>query len=246
MTYDINVIKEWVNNNFIYKLPKCVYNFEYCKTERLHINFKEVSGIYFIRNINNNKMYIGSTNNLMKRITEHIKLLSDNIHHSKKLQNSINKNGFKWFEVRIYPINKDREFLFNVEEYLIKQYDTFQKGYNMSEDSRCKNSFSEEERKIIGERMRKVNSGKKCSEEHKKKVGIAKSIQNSGEGNPAAKLDKAKVLFIREHCLDYTCSDFCNMFNVGNRVIRSVIHLRSWKYPDCIPYNYQPPKSMKR
>lgn len=28
--------------------------------------------------------------------------------------------------------------------------------------------------------------------------------------------------------------------------IRNIIHLRSWKYEDCIPEGYVPPKSMKR
>ena len=49
------------------------------------------------------------------------------------------------------------------------------------------------------ERTRNRTLGKKCSEEHKRKVGIAKSIQNSGEGNPKSKLTKDDVLFIRNN-----------------------------------------------
>lgn len=32
----------------------------------------------------------------------------------------------------------------------------------------------------------------------------------------------------------------------GIYIIRNIIHLRSWKYEDCIPEGYVPPKSMKR
>lgn len=44
----------------------------------------------------------------------------------------------------------------------------------------------------------------------------------------------------------YTCEEFCTMFNMTKTPIRNIIHLRSWKYEDCIPEGYVPPKSMKR
>lgn len=238
------VIENWCNDNFKYDYPDITFNLEKCKTDRLHVSLKEISGIYIIRNIVNNKFYIGSTKNYMKRITEHLRLLIDNEHHSKKLQNSINKHGFENFELRIYPINKNREFLFDIEEYLIQFYDTFVNGYNMSPDSRIKTSYTDEEKRLIGERLRAANLGKKCTEEHKKKVGKAKSIQNSGNGNPMSKLNKEKVLFIRKHILDYSCQEFCEMFNVKKSAIRAVAHLRSWNYPDCIPENYIEPKRL--
>ena len=105
---------------------------------------------------------------------------------------------------------------------------------------------TEEERREIGDRLRKCNLGKRCSEEHKRKVGEIKSIQNSGEGNPNKKLSREDVLFIRSNSTKYTCEEFCTMFNMTKTPIRNIIHLRSWKYEDCIPEGYVPPKSMKR
>lgn len=79
---------------------------------------KGISGIYIIRNLITDKVYIGSTNKYL----------------------------YKNFEVRIYPCNVDRDFLYDVEEYLIQEYDSYTNGYNMSEDSRCKNYWTEEGR----------------------------------------------------------------------------------------------------
>lgn len=218
MTNEYETIKEWVGNNFMFNLPDAIYNLDACLRSRLHITFKGISGIYIIRNLITDKVYIGSTNKYL----------------------------YKNFEVRIYPCNVDRDFLYDVEEYLIQEYDSYTNGYNMSEDSRCKNYWTEEERREIGDRLRKCNLGKRCSEEHKRKVGEIKSIQNSGEGNPNKKLSREDVLFIRSNSTKYTCEEFCTMFNMTKTPIRNIIHLRSWKYEDCIPEGYVPPKSMKR
>lgn len=215
MTNEYETIKEWVGNNFMFNLPDAIYNLDACLRSRLHITFKGISGIYIIRNLITDKVYIGSTKNIMKRISEHLHMLEQGTHHSTKLQNSTNKYLYKNFEVRIYPCNVDRDFLYDVEEYLIQEYDSYTNGYNMSE-------------------------------EHKRKVGEIKSIQNSGEGNPNKKLSREDVLFIRSNSTKYTCEEFCTMFNMTKTPIRNIIHLRSWKYEDCIPEGYVPPKSMKR
>ena len=51
------------------------------------------SGIYRIRNLTNNKFYIGSAVNLNKRKNQHFHYLRNNKHHNKPLQNSYNKYG---------------------------------------------------------------------------------------------------------------------------------------------------------
>ena len=55
---------------------------------------KNKSGIYQIRNLVNNKIYVGSSNNLYRRKTyEHFRELRLNKHHNKYLQNSYNCHG---------------------------------------------------------------------------------------------------------------------------------------------------------
>lgn len=48
------------------------------------------SGIYEIRNLNNNKSYIGSAQSFKKRWSRHASSLRHNCHKNKHLQNSYN------------------------------------------------------------------------------------------------------------------------------------------------------------
>lgn len=245
MKNDIKVIKEWVQNNFNFNNPDIIFNLDKCRTQRYHISLKGISGIYIITHIESKKRYIGSTKNFMHRISQHLQHLEKGDHHSIELQNAINKYGFNTFNIRIYPINKDRDFLYDIEEVLIKVLNTFKNGYNMSEDSRTP-ELSEKQRLTHAQFMSKKWKGVPKTEEQKRKIGITKSIQNSGEGNPNSKLNKEKVIFIRTHVFEYTIKEFQDMFDISKNTISGIIHLRRWNYPDCIPDNYIPPKTMRK
>lgn len=89
-------------------------------------------GVYVIRNIENGKMYIGSTSNsFRKRWETHRKRLRENKHHSAHLQSSYNKYGKDCFEFQIIEVtspDKARER----ESYYISLYNTLNPefGYN--------------------------------------------------------------------------------------------------------------------
>ena len=53
----------------------------------------QTAGVYLIFCSKTNKYYIGSTENLMQRYTQHSRMLEDNRHHSIKLQEDWNKFG---------------------------------------------------------------------------------------------------------------------------------------------------------
>lgn len=57
-----------------------------------------MTGIYFIKNKLNNKIYIGSCKDFRKRTNAHKSCLKRNVHHSIKLQRSYNKYGINAFE----------------------------------------------------------------------------------------------------------------------------------------------------
>lgn len=59
-----------------------------------------VSGIYIIRNLRTNKVYIGSSQNIRKRLQAHKNLLCKNKHNNHYLQNAWNKYGAKSFEFK--------------------------------------------------------------------------------------------------------------------------------------------------
>lgn len=94
------------------------------------------SGIYGIRNVTNNKFYIGSAESLVKRLKRHYTYLKKGNHHSAKLQNSWNKHGEDCFEIILikeYPEGILREELLLVEESQIKEYNSLENGYNMTD-----------------------------------------------------------------------------------------------------------------
>ena len=78
------------------------------------------SGIYVIRNVYNDKHYVGSSINIKNRWKRHIRDLCNKRHHSIHLQRFVNKYGIKSlkFEVLEYCNNKD---LLSREQYYLEQ-----------------------------------------------------------------------------------------------------------------------------
>ena len=79
------------------------------------------TGIYQIKNIINDKIYIGSAVNLYKRKIDHFSTLVKNTHHNNYLQKSYNKYGKDafTFEVLFTCPKKD---LIRLEQYHINNY----------------------------------------------------------------------------------------------------------------------------
>lgn len=87
------------------------------------------SGIYKIKNLITDKIYIGSTNNFKKRWMEHEKQLNKNIHKNKKLQHSWNKHGAENFEFVALEGVTDLSKLTDREQYW---FDKLKPQYNIA------------------------------------------------------------------------------------------------------------------
>lgn len=84
---------------------------------------KIISGIYQIVNLKNNKTYIGSSKNILRRWYIHKSALTHNRHHCIYLQRSWNKHGvdsFK-FEILFQIDHPTEQQLFEQEERFIKE-----------------------------------------------------------------------------------------------------------------------------
>lgn len=57
--------------------------------------------IYFIKNIRNNRIYIGSTNNFDRRKSEHILCIKKKVHPNKKIQQDLAFFGEEDFDISI-------------------------------------------------------------------------------------------------------------------------------------------------
>lgn len=94
---------------------------------------EKISGIYKIRNRDNDKYYIGSSKNIQKRWREHLNGLRGNRHENEYLQRAWNKYGEKTFEFEIVENIEPEYLLLTEQRYLdcVKQ-DLGDKCYNLS------------------------------------------------------------------------------------------------------------------
>lgn len=87
--------------------------------------------IYSITNSRNNKRYIGYTNDLNRRLFDHLTQLSLKQHPNLKMQRDYNEEDFS-IEVLATYLNKDNEFVAEREKEFISKYDSFKNGYNQT------------------------------------------------------------------------------------------------------------------
>ena len=126
-----------------------------------------ISGIYCVRNILDNKRYVGSAVNLRIRKTAHFSKLKNNKHSNPHLQNAYNKYGYEYFifEILEYCENK-KEILLENEDKWIAFYDATNPEFGYNIRKKAEN-----------------NLGLKCSDETKKKLSDALQGKNAGENN---------------------------------------------------------------
>jgi group I intron endonuclease len=166
------------------------------------------TGIYTITNLQNNKIYVGSTlSKFNKRFNQHKHLLRNNKHPNIYLQNSWNKYGESCFRFEILDFELPENCL-EIENYWMNLLNTknLKFGYNIL--SPTKNRFGlkhTEESKIkmrlaqLGEKshrygkplskehvesLKKFHTGRKHSEETKSKISINRKGKNLKEDNP--------------------------------------------------------------
>ena len=146
------------------------------------------SGIYLIKNIINNKVYIGSSVNIDRRWVQHKQDLTSGKHHSIHLQQAWDKYGEQNFKFEIIEEVQKQEHLISYEQVYLEYYKSYEgdKGYNICKvagsplglrhSEETKRKMSEAKRKQSEETKKKISeahNGKKLSEETKRKIGEA-------------------------------------------------------------------------
>lgn len=154
---------------------------------------KPEPGIYLIFCLANQRAYIGQSVNVKKRIANHQGSLKRGSHYNEYLQKAYDKYGVDMFVFRPleYPEDTSVENLTAREQYWIDQFDSLnpRRGFNMmgagpagrpSEESKKKMSEAGKGRTPTNkgtpltdeqkEKLSKAMTGRKLSEEHKKKV----------------------------------------------------------------------------
>ena len=93
---------------------------------------KKKTGIYWIKNNKNGKVYIGQSKDIELRINCHIKALNKDSHYNPKLQNSWNKYGENSFSWEILKECDEKELDY-YEKYFIASFDSFCNGLNLTQ-----------------------------------------------------------------------------------------------------------------
>jgi len=140
------------------------------------------SGIYQIRDLCNNKVYIGSTRNLRSRELEHWRSLRNGKHHSPILQNAYCKYGKDVFIFEVLELVTISELLEREQyyidthqpEYNIRKYVTDQRvGYVTTLDTRNKQSSARKGKSYHTveqiAKIRQVHTGKTVSKDTRMK-----------------------------------------------------------------------------
>lgn len=143
-------------------------------------------GIYIIKNIITNMVYIGSSKQISIRKNQHFSMLKNNKHYNKRLQNAWNKYGEENFIFNIVENVEETKELSNIEQKYLNIFESYkrEKGYNICEiaESCLGRSHNEEtKRKISLSKLGSKNGmyGKKVSTKTKEIL----SKLNTGENN---------------------------------------------------------------
>lgn len=136
-------------------------------------------GIYKLISKKTLEFYIGSSQNLQKRKSDHFSLLKNNKHPNKYLQSVYNKREDIYFEIieecNIENLIEREQYYIDTlfPKYNLRPIAESNKGWKMSNESKTKISsfnkgktLSEEHRKAISDKNKIVLKGRKLSEEH--------------------------------------------------------------------------------
>lgn len=155
------------------------------REERLKI--LENCGIYVIRNLINNNIYIGSSVNIKKRFCQHRNSLRKNKHHNKYLQRSWNKYGEENFEFVVIERHSYPEKILGRENKCILLYNPEYNSVRVNKEGRF--VLSEETKRRISESNKGKShgvKGQKPSEQTSLSI-VESNKKRTGEHNPNSK-----------------------------------------------------------
>ena len=180
---------------------------------------KKISGIYKIYNRVNNKIYVGSSNDISRRWCHHRTLLKRNKHHNIYLQRAYNKYGIDAFEYSII-LKCSQQTLLEQEKNTIIYLDTLApNGYNISSEPLA--PFKNRRHTSNSKKMQSQKNsgkgnywfGKKLEEKHNRKIS---------QKNKRFTDEQEKEFYLR-HTNGESIYKIAKEFNVHQTTIRRAI-----------------------
>ena len=135
-----------------------------------------ICGIYMIRNKKNNKVYIGSSNDIARRWRHHRSCLKRGTHVNAHLQRSYNKHGKAAFEYIVLKEVVQNALLEEEKKFLILLDAVVPSGYNISNEPIAPFTGKKHTKRARKNQSTKNSGqqnywyGKKLEEEHNRKI----------------------------------------------------------------------------
>lgn len=214
--------------------------------------YRNKSGIYAIHNKKTGLIYVGQTRQAFnKRFMHHRWKLRRNMHDNQWLQASYNKYGENVFEFLVLVETSNFDELNKLEIREIEKARLAGQCCNMLDGGggRPGIPLSEKRKKELGELNRILNTGKKASEETKKKMSQARKgkkrkeattekILNtkhnrilSGQKIQQQKLTPEQVIEIKKLIMNGNeWIEIAQMYGVSRSNINAIRSNRSWQY----------------
>lgn len=143
------------------------------------------SGIYKIRNIKNDKIYVGSAKDFQARWDRHLKSLRKNKHHNIRLQRSFNIHGEKSFIFEIIEVAEYNKDIQKLEQYYIDTLNSKVNGYNIADASFGDVMTNNPNKESIIEKRRQTQlKNNKLLTEEQRKLIWGKPGEMNGRWNP--------------------------------------------------------------
>ena len=191
--------------------------------------YKSYFGIYRITNTLNGKSYIGQTSeSFQRRFWHHRWKLNNNSHDNQYLQNAWNKYGEKNFEFGVVEII-EKDFLDEAEIRQIKKYRQKNLSYNILDGGGGAKGYvrTDEQKRIVGEKNRINNLGRKASDETKRKM----SESRKGKPNITSKTvinqevaREIKTLLIQ----NVKPKDVANQLDIDYKIVNNILSGNVW------------------
>jgi group I intron endonuclease len=135
-------------------------------------------GLYAIVNIKNNMAYVGSSNDIKRRIKEHKSSLNANKHYSHRLQRAWNKYGSESFQIKQIATANTLEEARELEEAFLECF--IDRLYNLKTTAIGFASGEQSHAKKADFHMKTVMQ-RLTPEERKERYGKAKGIKRNPE-----------------------------------------------------------------
>lgn len=189
-------------------------------------------GIYCIKNLKNDFVYVGQTcENFGRRFLHHSWSLRNNRHCNKHLQNSFNKYGEENFIFEVLELVEDVNSLDDLERKYVDEARSNRKSFNIQDGGQDKTNLgrhlSEEHKRKIGDKNRINMTGKKASEATKKKMSETRKGKTC-KGNCKISFDlaiKIKIMLMN----NVKTRDICKTLEVEYRIVNNILSNNTYK-----------------